>query len=121
LAALLTPIAMLSHCFYVVGILSGVSVGWGSQNRVEQRPRIVETVIAFLPHTAIALAVSSLLFFVASDSLWWLAPLIAGAILSIPLAYATSSRRAGRLARRLGLFLVPSETEGHPVFGAAES
>jgi membrane glycosyltransferase len=48
-------------------------------------------------------------------TLWWFLPLLCGPILAIPLVRLTSSTTAGRIARRLGLFVSPSETGRVPI------
>lgn len=52
---------------------------------------------------------------------WWLAPLLAGPILAIPLVLVSSSAAVGRMAARLGLLLVPSETVRPPVVALFDS
>ena len=46
---------------------------------------------------------------------YWLLPLLAGLALSIPLVYLTSVAEIGLRARRCGLFVIPSETQGLPI------
>ena len=115
LSMLFAPITMLSHCGFVVSILAGRAMGWRNQARKEYRPRAIATLLAFGPHTLIAVGTAVLLRTTVPESFWWFAPILLGAALAIPLAYGTSSRRAGRLMRRLGLFLVPSETGQVPI------
>jgi membrane glycosyltransferase len=42
---------------------------------------------------------------------WWLSPVLAGLVLSIPLSILLSKAGLGRRARSLGLFLIPEETQ----------
>ncbi|MCP4251169.1 MAG: hypothetical protein GY778_29375 [bacterium] len=46
----------------------------------------------------------------APDYLWWLLPVLAGLILSIPFVWTTARPDLGLAARRWGLFLTPEET-----------
>jgi membrane glycosyltransferase len=45
------------------------------------------------------------------DFFWWLSPVLAGLVLSIPLSILSSRPDIGRSARRLGLFLIPEEID----------
>jgi membrane glycosyltransferase len=109
-SVLLAPIAMLSHCWFVVSILCGRTAGWRRQKRRDYRPSPLAVARAFAPHTLVAVAAAFLLHEFVPETFWWFAPLLVGAALAIPLAYGTSSLRLGRWTRRMGLLLVPSET-----------
>jgi membrane glycosyltransferase len=117
---LIAPVAMISHCWFVASILGGRAMGWRSQKRREYRPSMFATVQAFVPHTVIAVATAFLLHEFVPETFWWFAPILIGAALAIPLAYGTSSRRLGLLARRMGLLLVPSETVDIPIIRRLE-
>jgi membrane glycosyltransferase len=67
---------------------------------------------SFAPHTLIGIAAAVAVSRFIPANFYWFVPLLAGAALSIPLALVTSSVWFGGLARRAGLFLVPSETVG---------
>ena len=121
LSMLLAPVAMLSHCWFIASILAGRSTGWGSQRRTDYRPSVLLTALTFAPHTLIAIGAALFLYAYVPDTFLWFAPVTLGAALSIPLACATSSRRMGLLARRMGLFLVPSETVGVPIIQRREA
>ena len=115
LSALLAPIAMLSHCGFVSSVLLGSSTSWSSQWRKEHRLHLGTVVFKFAPHTAVAIAAAFAVHAYLPDSFGWFVPLLLGAALSVPLTIVTSSAATGRAARRMGLFLVPSETRGHPL------
>jgi membrane glycosyltransferase len=109
-SVLFAPIAMLSHCWFLISIFSGHAIGWGRQTRRDYRPSSLAILRTFAPHTLIAIFGAILLREFLPESFWWFAPLLIGAVLAVPLAYGTSSLRLGRWTRRLGLLLVPSET-----------
>src|SRR5690606_26109549 len=46
---------------------------------------------------------------------WWLTPVLVGLILAAPIVRYSSSITIGKLARRLGIFICPSETKKIPV------
>jgi membrane glycosyltransferase len=45
---------------------------------------------------------------------WWMTPLFAGMILSIPISHVTGSVTAGRRLRAWGIFVTPDETTPEP-------
>ena len=45
------------------------------------------------------------------DFFWWLTPVLAGLVLSVPLSMLSSRPDIGRAARALGMFLIPEEIE----------
>jgi membrane glycosyltransferase len=111
-ATLLAPIVMLSHSWFVLNILLGLSTGWGPQQRNDRALPFGFVVRRYGPHTVIALGAGAILWRMAPTGFGWFVPLLLGPVLSIPLAYFTSSPRVGRFFRRIRLFLVPSETQG---------
>jgi membrane glycosyltransferase len=48
---------------------------------------------------------------VVPEFFWWLSPVLAGLVLSIPLSILLSKAGLGRRARSLGLFLIPEESQ----------
>jgi len=117
LSALIAPIAMLSHCGFVLSVIMGSSTPWTSQRRKEHRPPLGAVARRFAQHTFVAVVAALALQSYLPDSFDWFLPLLVGAALAVPLTIVTSSVRAGRFTRRLGLFLAPSETMGTPLLG----
>jgi membrane glycosyltransferase len=119
LAAALAPLLMLHHTRIVLSILFGNAVGWGVQRR-----RATGGFGAILRSegstTLLGLALLGGIWQWAPELLGWLAPIWAPWSLAIPLAAFASSKRIGALTRRLGLLLVPSETEPHELVTLAE-
>ncbi|GAA0536078.1 membrane glycosyltransferase [Rhizomicrobium palustre] len=114
-STLLAPISMLSQSAFVVRILMGETQGWGAQFRDERRVRTLTIARAFWVHTLIGLCAGAAIYVFLPGTIWWFTPLLVGPILSIPLVRLTSSVNAGIAARRLGLFLSPSETGRIPI------
>lgn len=52
---LYAPIAMLSHCWFVLSTFCGISVGWARQRRREHCPRLGTVLASFGPHTVIGI------------------------------------------------------------------
>ncbi|HEY1613864.1 MAG TPA: glucans biosynthesis glucosyltransferase MdoH [Rhizomicrobium sp.] len=117
-STLLAPIVMLSHASFVLSILTGHSTVWGAQQRSERRVPLLENIRTFLPHTMAAIAGLAAADHFIPACIWWIVPLAAGPLLSIPLALLASSAGAGRLARRWQLFLIPAETGNVPIVRA---
>lgn len=109
LAALLAPLLMLHHARIVGSILLGSAVRWESQRT---RPRGTRAAIARaeLPATLLGAALATWLAARAPSLLPWLSPVWVPWSLAVPIALVASSRTAGALARRVGLFTVPSES-----------
>ena len=111
-SALLAPVFMLTHSWFVLQVLFGWSAGWGGQQRTERDLAFGSAASVFAPHTGFACASAAMVYRFVPSGLWWFTPLLLGLLLAIPLAALTSSSRLGRVARDRGLFLIPSETQG---------
>jgi membrane glycosyltransferase len=121
LSTLLAPIFMLSHSWFVLNILIGRTTRWGAQLRGGNGLGLWQSIRAFAPHTVIACVVGLVAWSWTPGDFWWYMPLLLGASLAIPLCWATSSPAWGAVARRLGLFLVRSETTGVPIVDRFEA
>jgi len=108
-STLLAPIMMLSHSWFVLNILVGRNVRWGSQLRGGNGIRFGDAIAAFAPHTVTGIAAGLLAWYWMPGDFWWYLPLLAGLASAILLGWLTSLPAAGAAARRRGLFVVPSE------------
>ena len=115
LSTLLAPIYMLAHSWFVANILIGRIAKWGAQLRSGDGTKFGAAIVAFAPHTMIAILAGALVWRFTPGDFWWYLPLLVGPAIAIPLAWATSKPGWGDAARRRGLFLVPSETTGLPI------
>jgi membrane glycosyltransferase len=120
-SALMAPIAMLQLSWYVATILMGIAVGWGAPQRTDRALPLGYVARRYGAHTAIGVLGVIVLHIFAPASLIWFLPLLAGLVLSIPLAVLTSSPMLGTLTRHDRLFLVPSETRGLRVLDRAHA
>ena len=109
LSTLLAPILMLSHSWFVLNILVGRNVRWGSQLRGGNGIGLGGAIAAFAPHTVIGIAAAFLAWAWVPGDFWWYLPLLVGLASAVLLAWLTSLPAAGAAARRRGLFVVPSE------------
>jgi membrane glycosyltransferase len=114
-AILIAPLMMVFHSYFVVNVLQGRKVKWESQSR---EGRMVPWRQAFY-HTAfvggIALIWGAITYTSSPLFFWWLTPVLTGLILAAPIVRYSSSITLGRLCRRLGIFVSPSETHPDPV------
>ena len=114
-STLLAPIFMVSHSWFVLNILVGRSTRWGSQLRGGRGLRLRSAVGAFAPHTIVGIVVGIAAWRWMPGDFWWYLPILAGLALAIPLSWLTSLPALGAIARRRGIFLIPSETVGLPI------
>jgi membrane glycosyltransferase len=111
-STVLAPISMLSHSWFVLNILIGRETSWGAQPRGGDGTGLGRAIVAFAPHTLIAIGAGALIWRFTPGDFWWYLPLLVGPAMAIAFAWATSKPAWGTAARRWGLFLVPSETAG---------
>jgi membrane glycosyltransferase len=120
-STLMAPIVMLQHSWYVFSIVMGMATGWNPQTRTDRALPLKLVARKFGVHTAIGAVAALVLWRYAPDSFNWFVPLLAGLLLSIPLALFSSSPLLGQLAREDHLFLVPSESRGLRVLDRAHA
>lgn len=106
------PILMLFHSRFVVSTFLGKTVGWGAQNRaagdgVSWR----EATGNLWTHTLTGFIVAGLCWWINPTYFYWMSPLLAGLVFSIPLTVFTSRSRLGDAFARIGLFTTPDEWE----------
>ncbi|NBB81812.1 MAG: glucans biosynthesis glucosyltransferase MdoH [Alphaproteobacteria bacterium] len=119
ISTLLAPVMMLFQTAFVIQILAGRAVGWGGQRRDDGGVGWGEAVRRHAGHTLIGLIVGATAWTLSAPLFWWLSPLVAGLVLSIPLCLVTARADLGLLAGRLGLFRIPEETDPPMVIARA--
>jgi membrane glycosyltransferase len=107
---LLAPIMMALHSRFVAAILAGRSSGWRPQHRDADGTRWRDALAAHGVDTVLGSCLAAAAFVFLPQIFWWLLPVAAGLILSVPLSVFTSRAAWGRGARALGLFTIPAET-----------
>jgi len=110
-SALLAPINMLFNSKFVLFILLGQGVNWVTQNRgsgddTDWR----EAILTHAPHMGFGLVWGASSYVLWPAFFWWLSPVLAGLVFSIPISIALSKLNLGRQAQRLNLFMTPEET-----------
>jgi membrane glycosyltransferase len=110
LSSLLAPIRMVFHTRFVVQNLLGRTVTWKSQGREDAETGWAEALRHHGWDTLLATAWGAALYWLNPDYFWWVTPIIAALLLSIPTSVLSSRVSLGDRARRMGLFLTPEET-----------
>ncbi|MDN5871861.1 MAG: glucans biosynthesis glucosyltransferase MdoH [Nitrococcus sp.] len=110
-SVLIAPIMMVSHAYFVVGILLGQKTAWGPQERMGRRVTLTEALRYTFVATLGALIWGVATWILAPKFFWWLMPVLTGLVLAAPLVCLSSSPALGRVLRRYAIFLAPSETQ----------
>jgi len=108
---LITPILMLFHSRFVLGVMAGQEVGWGSQRRGgDDGIDWGEAIEAHWGHALIGSVWGVLAWWINPAFFWWMSPIFIGLVCSIPLSVLLSKTSAGSASRRMGLFVTPQES-----------
>ena len=110
ISTLLAPINMLFHSKFVLFILLGQGVSWVTQNRGgDDGTDWREAILTHGPHLVFGLVWGASSYVLWPAFFWWLSPVLAGIVFSIPLSIALSKPSFGRQLLRWGLFVTPEE------------
>ena len=121
LSTLIAPLIMLSHTRSLVAILAGRDSGWAAQAREETGPSLMRVARLHAAETGLGLALALAAMASSPRAFLWMAPVIAGLILAIPLSAALASARLGRAALRAGLLLTPDEQRPPQILARANA
>ena len=109
LSILLAPILLYFYTRFVILTVLGLKVGWKTQNREDASIPFRDALRTYWGPTFTGLCVTAATLIWVPSITIWLTPVLAGLVLSIPVAMWTSSERMGLLLQRAGLLLVPEE------------
>ncbi len=109
MSSLFAPIRMVFHSRFVVQNLLGRTVQWKSQGREDAETSWTDALRHHTWDTLWASAWGLGLYWLNPGYFWWLTPIIAALILSVPLSVWVSRVSWGERTRRWGLFLIPEE------------
>ncbi|WP_169822984.1 glucans biosynthesis glucosyltransferase MdoH [Methyloligella halotolerans] len=112
LSALLAPILMLLQTGFIGQILFAQDSGWNPQSRDDGKVDIADVLKRYSFHTVFGLAMAALTLWISPKLFLWLLPVWLGLVLTIPIVLLTSSKIAGKIARKLRIFLIPEERRG---------
>ena len=108
------PLQMLWHTRFVITILLGMGVNWGTQKRAADGTAWFYALARHWGHLLVGLVWGALVLSLDQTMFWWFAPVLAGMVFSILLSVLTSRSSWGQRARAMGLFLTPEETTPPP-------
>jgi membrane glycosyltransferase len=118
LSMLLAPTMMLFHSSFVIRALLGREVRWDAQARSDRGVRWGEALARHKWHVCLGLAWGAAILVLAPAFIWWMLPVVAGMLLSVPFTVLTSRADLGRALRARGLLLTPEETAAPPEIAA---
>jgi len=110
---LLAPVLMLYHTAFIALTIARRKISWGTQRRGGESA-LGETIAAHWAHTAVGAVGWMTVTRIDATLAFWMAPILAGLICSVPLSYFTGSLPLGRALRREGLFKTPEESRPLP-------
>jgi membrane glycosyltransferase len=115
---LMAPVLMIFHARFVVYTLLGKGVNWVAQRRkMSGGVDWVEVFFTFGPISLLGIVWGVVGWFISTNFLLWISPILICLVLSIPMAGIVSGSHSGR---RLGLFLSPEEDEPPTVLSTME-
>jgi membrane glycosyltransferase len=106
---LIAPVMMGLHSYFVSRLLLGKGVAWNPQDRSERGLSVVEAFTYLGLLFAGGVVWGALIIVATPGYFWWILPVLAGLVLSVPIAVLSSRSTIGKRARRRGLLLTPEE------------
>jgi membrane glycosyltransferase len=121
LSSLFAPIMMLVQSGSVFQILLGRATGWNPQRRDDGSIPFIDIVRRHRWHTALGVVTLVTALMIAPSLAGWMSPTIAGLLLAIPLSWLSGNLASGLALKRLGLMMIPEETEIPEIATAARA
>jgi membrane glycosyltransferase len=119
LAALMAPITMYRQSRGVAEVLAGKDSGWETQRRDDGSLPLSSLVRSYGGLSLAGLLAGAAAYAISPALAAWMAPVILGLMLAIPLNLLTSSVSVGQWLRRIGLLRIPEESAPPPVLARA--
>lgn len=117
----ISPMLMLIHAGFIIDVYRRRDSGWGAQNRGDADTSWGEAFRIHRLHTLFGAVVGAWSWFFAPTLFWWVSPVAAGLLLSIPLSVVSSRVSLGQAFKRAGLFLIPEEVNPPEEWTQAEA
>lgn len=117
-SVILAPVRMLFHTLFVLAILLGRQVRWGTQTRGDASTGWGDALRHHGPGTLLGVAWASAVYLLNPGYFWWLIPVMGAWVIAIPVSVWTSRVQAGTALRRAGLLLTPEEVAPPPLLQA---
>ncbi|MFT4246550.1 MAG: glucans biosynthesis glucosyltransferase MdoH [Pseudomonas sp.] len=110
LAALMAPVVMYRQSRGVAEVLAGKDSGWDAQQRDDGKISWSALVRSYGGPTLFGVLAGVMAYEVSPSLAAWMAPVIIGLLMSIPVVALTSLRSAGDALSRWGVFRIPEES-----------
>ncbi len=114
ISTMLAPIRMIFHSMFIISTLLGLKVAWNTQNRSDQGTSWGDAIRFHWWGTLLGIVWGGFIWLINPGFFYWFSPIAFGLIFSIPLSVFTSRKSWGMAARRMGLFITPSELHKAP-------
>ena len=115
LAALMAPVVMYVQSRGVAEVLAGKDSGWDAQQRDDGSISWAALVRSYGGLSLFGIGIGAMAWAVSPSLAAWMAPVVIGMALAVPVVAWTSSRKAGDWLRRHGLLCIPEESVPPPV------
>ncbi len=115
MSALYAPILMVSQFGVVMAILRGKDSGWMPQSRDDGALKWAVVARTHFGHTLFGIIVATIALMLSKELFFWLLPVTAGLMLSIPLSWLSGGIRRMRIVPMLGLLRAPHEKRAAPI------
>ncbi|WP_342317300.1 glucans biosynthesis glucosyltransferase MdoH [Lysobacter sp. FW306-1B-D06B] len=109
LAALMAPVTMYVQSRGVAEVLAGKDSGWDAQRRDDGTLPLSGLVRSYGGVTVLGVIAGVMAYLISPSLAAWMAPVILGLLLSIPIVAFTSARGPGLFLRRMKIFSIPEE------------
>ena len=106
---LMTPITWLNHTIFIIGLIFGKKSGWTGQARDDHSVPLLIAMRQFWPHTLLGIILTGAVWLTHPGNLSYAMIMLAGLLLSIPIAVLTSWPSFGRLLMRWQMVSLPEE------------
>jgi membrane glycosyltransferase len=110
-SVLLAPIMMFQQTQAVLNTFLGRKVTWKGQRRGDGVESWGDALANYGTISVMGVVWALVAYQLAPDLLLWMSPVLVGLFLAVPLAVFTSQPAVGALAKRIGWFLTPEETD----------
>lgn len=118
---LLAPCMMAAHTLMVLSIVAGRAVGWGSQNREADGTSWLDAAAFHAIPTLLGIVWSIIAWQVGLVFTAWMAPILIGLLLGIPVSVLTSRSRYGKALARRKILATPEELNPPRIIELADS
>ncbi|XQA73053.1 glucans biosynthesis glucosyltransferase MdoH [Xanthomonas sacchari] len=111
LAALMAPVVMYVQSRGVAEVLAGKDSGWDAQQRDDGRISWSALLRRYGGLSAFGLLMGGMAYAVSPSLAAWMAPVVIGMALAVPVVAISSSRAAGLWLRKLRILAIPEESQ----------